>query len=62
MGLGLFDCMTVIVMVIVLMMSVSYPFRIDDFEFTPERALFDLLGIDLYHGWIVDPQVWLSGI
>lgn len=33
--------------------------RIDDFEFTPERAIFDLLGIELYHGWIVDPQVWI---
>ncbi|XP_077239425.1 uncharacterized protein LOC143880366 isoform X3 [Tasmannia lanceolata] len=30
--------------------------KIDDFEFTPERAIFDLLGIELYHGWIVDPQ------
>lgn len=32
-------------------------FRIDDFEFTPECAIFDLLDIPLYHGWIVDPQV-----
>ncbi|VAI90777.1 unnamed protein product [Triticum turgidum subsp. durum] len=30
--------------------------RVDDFEFTPERAIFDLLDIPLYHGWIVDPQ------
>ncbi|KAJ4712926.1 protein FAM63A-like [Melia azedarach] len=30
--------------------------RIDDFEFTPECAIFDLLDIPLYHGWIVDPQ------
>ncbi|XP_068636289.1 uncharacterized protein [Aristolochia californica] len=30
--------------------------RIDDFEFTPECSIFDLLGIELYHGWIVDPQ------
>ncbi|KAL9177786.1 hypothetical protein ABFS82_01G081500 [Erythranthe guttata] len=30
--------------------------RIDDFEFTPESAIFGLLGIPLYHGWIVDPQ------
>ncbi|XP_077248125.1 uncharacterized protein LOC143887817 [Tasmannia lanceolata] len=30
--------------------------KIDDFEFTRERAIFDLLGIELYHGWIVDPQ------
>lgn len=31
--------------------------RVDDFEFTRERAIFDLLDIPLYHGWIVDPQV-----
>ncbi|XP_040986181.1 ubiquitin carboxyl-terminal hydrolase MINDY-1-like isoform X3 [Juglans microcarpa x Juglans regia] len=30
--------------------------RMDDFEFTPECAIFDLLDIPLYHGWIVDPQ------
>nr|XP_043628471.1 ubiquitin carboxyl-terminal hydrolase MINDY-1-like [Erigeron canadensis] len=30
--------------------------RIHDFEFTRECAIFDLLGISLYHGWIVDPQ------
>ncbi|WVZ78551.1 hypothetical protein U9M48_026243 [Paspalum notatum var. saurae] len=30
--------------------------KIDDFEFTRERAIFDLLDIPLYHGWIVDPQ------
>ncbi|CDY41266.1 BnaA01g12730D [Brassica napus] len=30
--------------------------RIDDFESTPELAIFDLLSIPLYHGWIVDPQ------
>ncbi|XP_024029064.1 uncharacterized protein LOC21405916 isoform X1 [Morus notabilis] len=30
--------------------------RIDDFEFTPECAIFDLLDIPLYHGWIVDPE------
>jgi hypothetical protein len=31
--------------------------RIGDFEFTRECAIFDLLDIPLYHGWIVDPQV-----
>ena len=31
-------------------------YRIDDFEFTPECAIFDLLDIPIYHGWIVDPQ------
>ncbi|KAM6556902.1 hypothetical protein CsatB_003921 [Cannabis sativa] len=30
--------------------------RISDFEFTRECAIFDLLDIPLYHGWIVDPQ------
>ncbi|KAF9685763.1 hypothetical protein SADUNF_Sadunf03G0087800 [Salix dunnii] len=30
--------------------------RIDDFEFTRECAIFDLLDIPLYHGWMVDPQ------
>ncbi|KAH9620402.1 hypothetical protein KSS87_015240 [Heliosperma pusillum] len=30
--------------------------RINDFEFTPECAIFDLLDIPLYHGWLVDPQ------
>ncbi|KAI4343284.1 hypothetical protein MLD38_027810 [Melastoma candidum] len=30
--------------------------RIDDFEFTSECAIFDLLDMPLYHGWIVDPQ------
>ncbi|XP_010907483.1 uncharacterized protein [Elaeis guineensis] len=30
--------------------------KINDFEFTRECAIFDLLDIGLYHGWIVDPQ------
>ncbi|XP_061178152.1 ubiquitin carboxyl-terminal hydrolase MINDY-2-like isoform X1 [Saccostrea echinata] len=29
---------------------------IQDFEYTPECIIFDLLGIPLYHGWLVDPQ------
>ncbi|KAK3434458.1 hypothetical protein EUGRSUZ_D01936 [Eucalyptus grandis] len=29
---------------------------IKSFEFTRECAIFDLLDISLYHGWIVDPQ------
>ncbi|KAI4303485.1 hypothetical protein MLD38_039108 [Melastoma candidum] len=37
--------------------DVNIKFRkIDDFEFTSECAIFDLLDIPLYHGWIVDPQ------
>eukprot|EP00027_Filamoeba_sp_ATCC50430_P000555 CAMPEP_0168543514 /NCGR_PEP_ID=MMETSP0413-20121227/1923_1 /TAXON_ID=136452 /ORGANISM="Filamoeba nolandi, Strain NC-AS-23-1" /LENGTH=420 /DNA_ID=CAMNT_0008573465 /DNA_START=231 /DNA_END=1493 /DNA_ORIENTATION=+ len=27
-----------------------------DFEYTPECVLFDLVDIDLVHGWILDPQ------
>lgn len=30
---------------------------VSDFEYTPECSIFDLLGIPLYHGWLVDPQV-----
>ncbi|CAH1252037.1 MINDY2 [Branchiostoma lanceolatum] len=26
------------------------------FEYTPECIVFDLLGIVLYHGWLIDPQ------
>ena len=29
---------------------------IDSFEFTDEVAVFDLLGMQLVHGWLVDPQ------
>ena len=29
---------------------------IDKFEFTDEVAIFDLLGIPLVHGWLIDPQ------
>ena len=32
---------------------------IDAFEFTDEVAIFDLLGMPLVHGWLVDPQVSL---
>lgn len=31
--------------------------RIDDFELTRERSIFDVFKIPLYHGWIVDPEV-----
>ena len=30
---------------------------VDAFEFTPELVIFDLLGIQLFHGWLVDPQL-----
>lgn len=29
---------------------------VEHFEYTPECIIFDLLGIRLYHGWLVDPQ------
>ncbi|XP_021925366.1 ubiquitin carboxyl-terminal hydrolase MINDY-2-like isoform X2 [Zootermopsis nevadensis] len=29
---------------------------VQDFEYTPECIIFDLLNITLYHGWLVDPQ------
>lgn len=29
---------------------------VQHFEYTPELIVFDLLGIRLYHGWLVDPQ------
>ncbi|GAB1602381.1 ubiquitin carboxyl-terminal hydrolase MINDY-2-like isoform X1 [Argonauta hians] len=29
---------------------------VQDFEYTPEYIIFELLGISLYHGWLVDPQ------
>ncbi|KAJ6821836.1 uncharacterized protein M6B38_130665 [Iris pallida] len=37
--------------------DVNVQFRkVNDFEFTRECAIFDLLDIGLYHGWLVDPQ------
>ncbi|ETN75071.1 hypothetical protein NECAME_12506 [Necator americanus] len=30
--------------------------HISDFEFTPALSLFDLLRVNLYHGWLPDPQ------
>ncbi len=29
---------------------------VKDFEYTSECGIFDLFNIDLYHGWLVDPQ------
>jgi len=38
-------------------LDVNVKFRhIKDFEFTPECAVFDVVDIDLVHGWLVDPQ------
>lgn len=31
-------------------------FSVHNFEYTRECIVFDLLGIQLLHGWIVDPQ------
>ena len=30
---------------------------VDEFEYTSELLIFDILHINLYHGWLVDPQV-----
>ncbi len=32
------------------------PLRISDIEYTRECIVFDLLGIPLYHGWLVDAE------
>ncbi|CAF1252993.1 unnamed protein product [Adineta steineri] len=38
-------------------MDVNLKFNgVDKFEYTPECIIFDLLGIQLLHGWVVDPQ------
>lgn len=38
-------------------MQVNVKFSsITDFEFTSELATFDLTGLRLVHGWLVDPQ------
>jgi len=29
---------------------------VKSFEFTSELAIFDLCGVELYHGWLADPQ------
>lgn len=31
-------------------------FSVENFEYTRECIIFDLLNIRLYHGWVVDPQ------
>ncbi|KJH48488.1 hypothetical protein DICVIV_05399 [Dictyocaulus viviparus] len=39
--------------------NISYHSRfrkVTDFEFTPALSLFDLLHVNLYHGWLPDPQ------
>ena len=28
----------------------------DQFEYTRECSIFDLLNIQLFHGWVIDPQ------
>lgn len=37
-------------------LSIRSARRCEDFEYTPECATFDLLGIRLLHGWLVDPE------
>jgi hypothetical protein len=31
-------------------------FSVDKFEYTRECIIFDLLNIQLFHGWLIDPQ------
>ncbi len=31
--------------------------RVDDFEFTSKQVIFDLLNLELNHGWLPDPTV-----
>jgi hypothetical protein len=31
-------------------------FSVDKFEFTRECIVFDLLRMQLFHGWVIDPQ------
>ncbi len=31
-------------------------FSVDKFEYTRECIIFDLLNIQLFHGWVIDPQ------
>ena len=30
--------------------------RVQEFEYTPECCIFDLLHVRLYHGWLVEPS------
>ena len=36
--------------------SLSFSSSVDKFEYTPECIIFDLLNIQLFHGWVIDPQ------
>jgi len=31
-------------------------YSVRSFEYTSELAVFDLCGVELYHGWLADPQ------
>ena len=31
-------------------------FRVQDFEYTKELCVFDVVRVNLYHGWVVDPE------
>eukprot|EP00240_Pyramimonas_obovata_P013569 CAMPEP_0118943480 /NCGR_PEP_ID=MMETSP1169-20130426/38402_1 /TAXON_ID=36882 /ORGANISM="Pyramimonas obovata, Strain CCMP722" /LENGTH=260 /DNA_ID=CAMNT_0006888745 /DNA_START=87 /DNA_END=866 /DNA_ORIENTATION=+ len=44
-------------------LDVNVRFRnIDDFEFTQECAIFDLLDIQLVHGWLVSPEDEIAAV
>lgn len=36
--------------------SFSPTCSVSGFEFTSETGIFDLVGVPLYHGWLVEPQ------
>ena len=40
---------------LIIFTMLSY-YRVNDFEYTSECIVFDLLGIPLYHGWLTDPE------
>jgi len=33
-----------------------FVYSVSGFEFTRESGIFELVGVALYHGWLVDPQ------
>lgn len=48
------NCEVLMIVVFILFSCLFH--RVQDFEYTPECIVFDLLNIPLYHGWLVDPQ------
>ena len=40
--------------------NVYCAFRVGEFEYTNEMIVFDLLGMRLFHGWLVGPESVLT--